>query len=61
MWMMFRQVVDAFWSTDIWLPPNTKWSDLEPNDRVQYTDHRHLFYPLPMAVFVLLLRYLLEK
>ncbi|CAI6349318.1 unnamed protein product [Macrosiphum euphorbiae] len=58
---MFRPLIDAFWSPDIWLPPNTQWSDLEPNDRVQYTDHRHLIYPLPMAVVVLLIRYLLEK
>lgn len=60
MWT-FRQMADAFWSPDVWLPQGFKWSDLEPNDRAQHTDHRHMYYPLPMAVVVLLARYLLER
>lgn len=56
-----RTVLDGFWNPNIWLPPNITWSDLEPNDKIQYADHRHLFYPLPMALGMLLLRFFLEK
>lgn len=58
-----RAGLDAFWSEHVWLPPNTTWADLSPNsaDGVRHTDHRHLLYPVPMALIMLVLRYLLEK
>lgn len=57
---VFKNMLDCFWSPKIWLPPNITWADLVPNEKIQYTDHRHLYYPLPMALVMLLLRYLLE-
>uniref|UniRef100_A0A8D8Y989 Ceramide synthase 6 n=2 Tax=Cacopsylla melanoneura TaxID=428564 RepID=A0A8D8Y989_9HEMI len=61
---IIRTLLDGFWNPYIWLPPNITWADLEqsdPNSKIQYPDHRHLFYPLPMALGMLVLRYFLEK
>ncbi|XP_014280302.1 ceramide synthase 6 isoform X1 [Halyomorpha halys] len=55
-----RSALDTFWSQSVWLPPNITWADLEPNGKIQYPNHRHLYYPLPMAIGMLVLRYLLE-
>ncbi|CAH1102201.1 unnamed protein product [Psylliodes chrysocephalus] len=59
----YKTVLDTFWSEHIWLPPNTTWKDIDPDveSNIRHADHRHLFYPLPMSVLMLLLRYLLEK
>ncbi|XP_074033325.1 ceramide synthase 6 isoform X2 [Leptinotarsa decemlineata] len=59
----YRTIMDTFWSEDIWLPPNTTWADISPDadTEVKHADSRHLFYPLPMALVMLLLRYLAEK
>lgn len=58
---IIRRVLDGFWNPEVWLPPNITWADLEPNDKIQYADYRHLLYPLPMAGIMLILRYFLEK
>ncbi|ERL92568.1 hypothetical protein D910_09881 [Dendroctonus ponderosae] len=59
----YRKIVDTIWSPNVWLPPNTTWADIAPesSQEVQHADYRHLFYPLPMALVVLLIRYLFEK
>lgn len=58
-----RIALDTFWSEKIWLPPNTSWTDIAPDasNEIKHTDHRHLFYPLPMALVMLVIRYLFEK
>lgn len=55
--------MDTFWSENVWLPPNTTWADIAPSasSKIQHADHRHLLYPLPMALVMLLLRYFFEK
>lgn len=60
---MLRVLLDAFWNEDVWLPPNTTWADLEPgpDKPVEYTDHRHLMYPIPLAFVLIVLRQVLEK
>ncbi|CAG9854287.1 unnamed protein product [Phyllotreta striolata] len=59
----YRSIMDTVWSEHIWLPPNTTWKDLDPDthSNIRHADYRHLFFPLPMSIFMLLLRYLLEK
>lgn len=48
----------AFWPESLWLPPGTVWADLaEP----PHTIPKHLLYPLPMALGMLALRFLLER
>ncbi|XP_055842170.1 ceramide synthase 6 [Episyrphus balteatus] len=53
----------TFWSTNIWLPPNVTWEDIAPGSRpdVHHADYRHLIWPLPLAVIVMLIRYTLER
>ena len=58
---MLKYITDKFWDESIWLPPNVTWRDLRPNDKIQYADHKHLYYPIPMALGLLLLRVFLEK
>ncbi|KAI5642617.1 TLC domain-containing protein [Phthorimaea operculella] len=59
---MLRVILDKFWNEDIWLPPNTTWEDLAPgpDKAVAYNDYRHLWYPIPMSLLVILLRQFLE-
>ncbi|KAJ8950754.1 hypothetical protein NQ318_011247 [Aromia moschata] len=59
----YRTFMNTFWSEYIWLPPNITWADIAPNASmdIQHTDYRDLFFPLPMALIILGLRYLLEK
>ncbi|XP_044261537.1 ceramide synthase 6-like [Tribolium madens] len=60
---LYRTVLDSFWSEYVWLPPNTTWKDIAPeaSTEIHHADYRHLLYPLPMALVMLFLRYVLEK
>lgn len=58
---LVRALMDKFWNPDVWLPPNVTWADLEPNDKITYAAHRHLAIPLPFAVVLLALRFVLER
>lgn len=53
----------SFWSTQIWLPPNTTWADIAPGSRpdVRHADYRDLIWPIPLAAVVMLVRYTLER
>lgn len=59
----YRILSDTIWSEDIWLPPNTTWADVNPNNGngIRYTDYRHLIYPIPMAFAMLVIRYVVER
>lgn len=54
-------LTNTFWSEHVWLPPNKTWADLAKNDVVRHTDYRDLIYPLPMALVILLVRYVFER
>lgn len=58
---LVRALMDKFWNPDVWLPPNVTWADLEPNDKIAYADHRHLAIPLPFALVLLGVRFVLER
>ncbi|KAI8441920.1 hypothetical protein MSG28_005595 [Choristoneura fumiferana] len=60
---MLRPLLDAFWSENVWLPPNETWADLTPgpDKEVAYTNHRHVLFPIPMALVFIALRFLMEK
>ncbi|XP_063391071.1 ceramide synthase 2-like [Cydia fagiglandana] len=62
---MLKTLLDAFWSEALWLPPNVTWSDVAPGPRpgtaVVYTDHRHLWLTVPMALILIMLRFVLDK
>ncbi|XP_015124479.1 ceramide synthase 6 [Diachasma alloeum] len=54
-------ISSAFWSPDVWLPPNITWDNIAPNSDNKYADYRHLVYPLPMALGLLVIRYCVER
>lgn len=56
-----KNITSAFWSPDIWLPPNITWEDIKPNSENKYADYQHLIFPVPMAFILLLMRYTLER
>ncbi|KAI8441922.1 hypothetical protein MSG28_005595 [Choristoneura fumiferana] len=60
---MLRPLLDAFWSENVWLPPNETWADLTPgpDKEVAYTNHRHVLFPIPMALVFIALRFLMEN
>ncbi|CAK1589949.1 unnamed protein product [Parnassius mnemosyne] len=60
---MLQPLVDAFWNADVWLPPNTTWEDIAPGPHkvVVYADHRHVFFPIPLAFVFICLRFVLQR
>ncbi|CAK1541820.1 unnamed protein product [Leptosia nina] len=60
---MLATVLNTFWSEYVWLPPNTTWADIAPGPEkdVIYTDHRHVFFPIPLALVFISLRYILDR
>jgi ceramide synthetase len=58
---LVRELSNRFWTRHVWLPPNATWADMEKNDVVQHTVPTDLFYPLPMALVMLVIRFLFER
>lgn len=60
---IFHTISDTFWSTKVWLPPNTTWTDIAPGSRpdVDHADYKDLIWPLPLALILLVVRYVIEK
>ncbi|XP_031637328.1 ceramide synthase 6 [Contarinia nasturtii] len=60
---IYRYISDTFWSTSVWLPPNTTWADIAPGSRpdVDHADYRDLWWPIPMAIVLLIIRFCVEK
>lgn len=60
---MLQQLLETLWSEDVWLPPNTTWKDIQPGSdkAVTYTDHTHVFYPIPLAFVIMVVRWALDK
>lgn len=58
-----QKISNVFWSTKVWLPPNTTWDDIAPGSRsdVEHADYRDLVWPLPLALILLFLRLAVEK
>lgn len=52
---------DVFWSSSFWFPPGNDWNDLKGNETVYYPDVNDLYYPIPMAVGLLVVRLLWER
>ncbi|VVC88819.1 unnamed protein product [Leptidea sinapis] len=60
---MLGKVIDTLWSEYVWLPPNVTWSDITPGPEktVNYTNPKHVFFPIPLALAFICLRYVLER
>ena len=58
-----------FWNEYIWLPPSVTWDSFSQSQAVnsstvypdQFAQFSHLLYPLPMALVVIVLRWMVEK
>lgn len=59
----WQHIFNTFWSESIWLPPNVTWADIAPGARpdVRHADYRDLWWPLPMAIGLLLIRICIER
>lgn len=60
---IIKEISDTFWTPKIWLPPNITWADIAPGSRpdVQHADYRDLIWPIPLALIVLAIRYVIER
>lgn len=60
---LLQEISNTFWSTKVWLPPNTTWDEIAPGSRpdVEHADYRDLVWPLPLALILLILRFAVEK
>lgn len=60
---LLQQFSQTFWSEAVWLPPNVTWADIAPGSRpdVDHADYRDLWWPVPMALFLMLLRFTVER
>ncbi|XP_014680865.1 PREDICTED: ceramide synthase 6-like isoform X2 [Priapulus caudatus] len=50
-----------FWNPGFWLPPNVTWEDIRSTDEVRYVEFSDLLASVPLAVGVLMFRYLFER
>ena len=62
--MTLKELSQWFWSDDFWLPPNITWDHLvdkseDPN--IRFPSSSDLFYPIPMALVLIVIRYLVEN
>jgi len=66
---LMSSLSSLFWNDDIWLPPGVSWSSMQQPQTVnnttiypeQFAQFSHLWYPLPMALVMLMLRLLVER
>jgi hypothetical protein len=51
-----------FWNSDVWLPPGFDWADMKNNSRgVKYAEFADLIYPIPLALALICVRYVIER
>lgn len=58
-----KQISEVFWSPSFWLPPNITWVDIASGSRsdINFPDYKQLWWPLPMTIVLLAIRYCTEK
>lgn len=59
MTQIFHDFAAWFWSPSFWLPANITWSHLEPYNR--FDIRYNLFYPIYVAIGLIIIRTLFEK
>ena len=54
-----------FWDEGLWLPPNVTWKELdiwvESTNEYNYGKFTYLWYPIPAALLLIVIRTLVEK
>jgi sphingoid base N-palmitoyltransferase len=68
MWLFARYNSNFFFLNSkkkikVWLPPNVTWKDIEPGSRedIVYADYRHLIWPIPISLVIIVIRYVVER
>ena len=51
----------SFWSSDVWLPPNVTWSDIESTDEMIYPDFTDIWYPILYSFALTFVRLAFER
>lgn len=53
-----EEISEWFWNERVWLPPNVTWQKLETlaEQRENYSNFSYLWYPLPAALVLLVIR-----
>ena len=62
--MTLKELSQWFWSDDFWLPPNITWDhlvDTSEDPNIRFPSSSDLFYPIPMALVLIVIRYLVEN
>lgn len=57
------KMAEIFWHERIWLPPNVTWNDLETMNvqNASYSSSSYLWYPIPAAFLVIIIRSLFTQ
>ncbi|CAL8148045.1 unnamed protein product [Orchesella dallaii] len=58
---ILRSFLDWFWNPDVWLPPGIGWNDIKPTEKIKYCDYGDLLYPIPAALCLICVRFIVEK
>jgi len=66
---MNPQSASWFWNPDVWLPPNVTWDSFKDTefvketfeDSTKFAKFSDLWYPIPLAILVMLMRWVVEK
>lgn len=56
-----KNLSDRFWNPRFWLPGNVTWDDLRSTDEVRYVEFSDLLYPIPLAILILVFRFVFER
>ncbi|OQV20704.1 Ceramide synthase 2 [Hypsibius exemplaris] len=56
-----KRISDFLWNESFWLPMNVSWRDLTHTPERPYPSFHALLYPIPLALFVYLVRLTVEK
>ncbi len=59
--MTLKDFGQWFWNDEFWLPPNVTWDQFHSNENVQYASSTDLLYPIPLAIIIIVIRYVVEN
>lgn len=56
-----EEVSEWFWNADFWLPPNSTYDSLEKAKVLTWGKAGELYLSLPLAILLIILRFLFER
>ncbi|XP_064428072.1 ceramide synthase 4 isoform X1 [Mirounga angustirostris] len=58
---MWSSLSEWFWQERLWLPPNNSWAALEDRDGLVYAHPRDMLAALPLALALVVMRFVFER